>query len=752
MRIKKYITLLTIVCLFFVNILSVNAEDVILSAPTAPSAVSAPSAPSVPSAPSDPAPAPSAPTAPSSTPPASDSTSDNNSTTSPAETSAPHDQTQQTQSQTNNSTVPEGAVGDIAVKTGNVTNTGVLTTVTNTNTNGNQTAGSDSNTPGGNNSSGVQAANSENGSFSTNSALADSTSNSSTVQQNAADISNNLNKSSVTGGNTASGNVGNSFISSGNANISGTIITAANTNLSGVSVSEFNVVDDQKGNLVLDYGANCISGCANGTVSAGNVANGSDSTNTAESSNITNNNTFQSNDGTVENTLILMADSGKNDSSKNTGGDSVVQTGDANVSGNALTFLNNNITGNVAVGVVNVYGNLTGDIVLPASSFDSCGNCSGTSTNTSAQNSANGSFSSNSANASTSATDTTLQNNEANIQNNLNLLATTGDNNTSANTGGDSVVKTGSATVDAQTLNVANSNIDGGNIWLVIVNKAGQWIGQIVGSPAGSSYAASAGTQFSVNGNGDVTAVNSGNSSGSENNASSSQSDSNTVSQTNNAKINNNINLSASTGENSANDNTGGTSYIQTGDAHVIASLVNFVNNNITGGGKLLVTVVNVFGSWVGDFLPPGATKDTNTSSTDSSSQNSDTADNTVSSTNESQNNSTGKSSNQPSSNFVASESKNNASSILFNPVNTNNTSGSKNSLVYNAAPNSYVAVAGIKSADFGAAKIQSKTKNIKINLAWLIVIIPLVYLLFLLKTKFIPVLQIFKKKVSLFL
>ena len=76
-------------------------------------------------------------------------------------------------------------------------------------------------------------------------------------------------------------------------------------------------MDDQKGNLVLDYGANCISGCANGTVSAGNVANGSDSTNTAESSNITNNNTFQSNDGTVENTLILMADSGKNDSSKN---------------------------------------------------------------------------------------------------------------------------------------------------------------------------------------------------------------------------------------------------------------------------------------------------------------------------------------------------------------------------------------------------------------------------------------------------
>lgn len=41
----------------------------------------------------------------------------------------------------------------------------------------------------------------------------------------------------------------------------------------------------------------------------------------------------------------------------------------------------------------------------------------------------------------------------------------------------------------------------------------------------------------------------------------------------------------------------------------MVANIVNFVNNNIVGGGKLYVTVVNVFGSWLGDFVAPGQNK-----------------------------------------------------------------------------------------------------------------------------------------------
>ncbi|MEK9137934.1 MAG: hypothetical protein AAB393_12485, partial [Bacteroidota bacterium] len=93
------------------------------------------------------------------------------------------------------------------------------------------------------------------------------------------------------------------------------------------------------------------------------------------------------------------------------------------------------------------------------------------------------------------------------------------------------------------------------------------------------------------------------------NNSSITQNNNTTTVQSNTANITNNLDLSANTGGNNASRNTGGDSSITTGDANVIANLVNFVNNNISGGGKLFVNVVNVFGSWVGDFLPPGFSK-----------------------------------------------------------------------------------------------------------------------------------------------
>jgi hypothetical protein len=78
------------------------------------------------------------------------------------------------------------------------------------------------------------------------------------------------------------------------------------------------------------------------------------------------------------------------------------------------------------------------------------------------------------------------------------------------------------------------------------------------------------------------------------------------------------LDLSANTGRNSTNDNTNGNNDIETGDAAIVANLVNFVNNNITGGGKLFVTVVNVFGSWLGDFVGPGHEKEEELAQTNS--------------------------------------------------------------------------------------------------------------------------------------
>ena len=377
--------------------------------------------------------------------------------------------------------------------------------------------------------------------------------------------------STVTGQTNSSLNNGATTAKTGDANTSGTAVTGVNTNLSGVSVSEFNVTGQQKGDIVLSpeaLAANCIENCNNG----GNSTN-----------------TTQTNNAQVGNNLTLSANSGDNKSNFNTGGDTTITTGNANVSANALTFANNNIAGNVTYGVVNIYGNLEGDIVLPAqsTSFDVV----------------------------SSSSATTTQNNDVKITNTLTLDTNTGNNNAGFNTDGNTTVTTGQSSVDTNVLNIANSNVNG-TWWLVLVNEAGNWIGKLVGAPDGAHMAGSAGTEFTVSPDGQVSASLANNGTGSENTIQTQTESATTTTQSNSADIANTLHLSANTGGNDARFNTNGQNNIATGNANIIANLVNFVNNNIVGNGKLVVTVVNVFGSWLGDFVTPGQTKNATAQST----------------------------------------------------------------------------------------------------------------------------------------
>src|SRR6185437_11749879 len=151
------------------------------------------------------------------------------------------------------------------------------------------------------------------------------------------------------------------------------------------------------------------------------------------------------------------------------------------------------------------------------------------------------------------------------------------------------------------------------NWFLVLVNVAGQWVGQLVGEP-GSNVEGSSGMTITQNPDGTFSAgnggnvQNSGNGSGSTNNANSSSTTNNNTTQNNAADIHNTMDLSANTGGNTANYNTGGNTTVKTGNANIIANMVNFVNNNIVGNGHLYVTLVNVFGTWVGNFVGPGQT------------------------------------------------------------------------------------------------------------------------------------------------
>jgi len=577
-KFKKVLTTLLITVMLVGRItlpVMVLAED----APSAPSAPDTPSAPSAPEAPETGQQAP---------------------IVLPSEPVFTEDvqsgQAEVTETQPSEGVSSSGNVGDTTIGTGNAENGTTVVTTGNNNTSASPVVGP----------SGASVVNSGNGAGSTNAGSASTVNSGDTSQNNSANVNNDIVKSSTTGGNNASMNVGDSTIVTGDANTTGTVITAVNTNVSGVMVSEFNVVDDLVGDIILDFVTNCVSGCAGSSVNAQNIGNGADSFNNADASVTSGSTTTQANDAGVGNSLTLAANSGYNDTNFNTGGDSIIVTGDANVSGNVLTFANNNIAGNVVYGVVNIFGDLVGDIILTEAMMNALcgGSCAATAN---ATNTGNGADSTNTASSSSNAQNTTSQDNNADITNTLVLDGQTGNNSTSFNTGGDSGVQTGDVNITANVLNIANLNLIGGNYWLVLVNEAGNWIGKILGAPSGSTVAATPLLDIIVNPQtGSVTATNSGNGAGSDNSADASSQTNSTTTQTNNAKINNELNLSANTGENSSSFNTGGNSNIITGDANIVANIVNFVNNNIVGNGKLFVTVVNVFGSWLGDFVTPG--------------------------------------------------------------------------------------------------------------------------------------------------
>ncbi|MBU4017215.1 hypothetical protein KKF69_07125, partial [Patescibacteria group bacterium] len=181
---------------------------------------------------------------------------------------------------------------------------------------------------------------------------------------------------------------------------------------------------------------------------------------------------------------------------------------------------------------------------------------------------------------------------------------------------------------------------------------------------------------------------------------------------------------------------------IKTGDATIVANIVNFVNNNIVGNGKLVVTVVNVFGKWLGNFYTPDHPKPAKALA-----QAEPTHDNIPTpspikvgngggATNKTANTTpTPAPTNAPSTGFVAGVSQsiqNTITNILQPQTNnpgTNETTGTKN----NNGAAVTVKVAGISDtnnrllADAAPENnFSAKTKGVKINLAWLVLILPI--------------------------
>ncbi|MDD5702820.1 MAG: hypothetical protein PHU23_12315, partial [Dehalococcoidales bacterium] len=169
--------------------------------------------------------------------------------------------------------------------------------------------------------------------------------------------------------------------------------------------------------------------------------------------------------------------------------------------------------------------------------------------------SGNGSSSDNNADVNLNSTTTVVQSNQADIENDVDIDADTGGNSADDNTGGEVDLETGDITTQVGITNAANSNV-------AEVEECDC--------------------------EGDVDVLISGNGTYSDNTVDLDKKSSTTVFQDNNADVDNDVDVDADTGDNSADDNTGGSITLKTGDVDVKSiEITNALNTNsaLVGGG-----------------------------------------------------------------------------------------------------------------------------------------------------------------------
>lgn len=273
--------------------------------------------------------------------------------------------------------------------------------------------------------------------------------------------------------------------------------------------------------------------------------------NNAQINNVTN--------GTINNNIVLNATSG-DATAKNNNNVAGVSTGDASAIADVINMINSVVAANQSfIGTINIYGDYTGNILMPANSLNALLASAGTNT------------------AGPASSDVTNTDNMA-INNNVNLAATTGtakagNNNNVANT------STGNAMTNLTILNLTGKQVVAANSLLVFVNVLGTWVGLIMNAPAGTTSAALGGGVST-----DTPAIGGSN-----------------ITNTGNYAINNNITANATTGNAQATNNNNVGS-VATGNALASVSLANLINSNFSLSNWFGVLFINVFGSWHGNF------------------------------------------------------------------------------------------------------------------------------------------------------
>lgn len=267
----------------------------------------------------------------------------------------------------------------------------------------------------------------------------------------------------------------------------------------------------------------------------------------------------------INNNVTLGANSGNATVSENTEAGSAT-SGTANAVANIVNMLNSIVSGGQSfLGVININGNLNGDILLPENFVNQllADNVPTTTIDTSQ--------------VKTNSTLANIVNNQA-INNNVTTTAASGQAAITANTKAGNATS-GTASTNITVFNLTGSNIIGTNDLLVFVNVLGKWVGMIMSAPAGTTAAELGGgitSNSATNNNTDVNVAN-------------------------NQQINNNVSVNAQSGNATVDRNTKAGN-ATSGNATASANLLNIENSSLAFANWFGMLFINVFGTWNGSF------------------------------------------------------------------------------------------------------------------------------------------------------
>ena len=383
------------------------------------------------------------------------------------------------------------------------------------------------------------------------------------LNENESQVENNI----VIKGQTGQNSIENSSsstttIETGDANVVVGLLNNVNSNIVDSDVSQllFNIFDQLKENIDLsdEISTSSQSNCATFTKEVC-------STSTECCVNLSN---LNQNQGEIENNILIEATTGENEASCTE--NVFIKTGDANVSANIFNLLNTNLVdSNWTQFIINVFDNWMGDLIFPGKEkMEEFLNTQNDKCEDTCQ--------------------TLISNqNEGQIENKVFVEANTGENKAK---GASSTIETGDAAAKVDISNIVNTNLINQNLFFVAINNFGNWKGYVFSlSPSLEMTEDIQGVKIF---NLDLEEVK--NSSGNLSNNSSE------IENQNSGNIENNIIINVLTGKNSATSSTGSV-IIETGDANVLANIINVLNSNIVQS-NILSGSINIFGNWEGDI------------------------------------------------------------------------------------------------------------------------------------------------------